>query len=1223
MSVDYFATFLRDPKLLARLREGERVDEDRALPPDLAELLLQRTGLRGDAPRLAWDHGRAWFRVFLGETFVEVNHGTGDADASLDPFIEIVDVLQRAGLHVWDPQQGKWLDCVPDESKRWSIVLDPRSSDEDVLDALDALGTAYLKDKLHAHAAAVTERAVAMLPDPHRLRDLSTALNGLPDPDHLRRTQLRLDAHALSGWWGDLHNASIAAGQAGDREREIAYQAYAHQDENNWTTTERLLRLLAYEGKSEALELFARRALKAHPEHALFVHQKLVAALDQQKKTKEALEAAQAAHAACGEAMNGDLGLTMWRRALALADEGKADEGRALIDAMLDLAATSRHLLWAANYYLWLKEESKAHALYTRGLELAPDDGYLHGNLGVMLYRRGDHEDALEHLRRACDVLPKNSSVRENLANCLLEMRRGNDAENVLFGGLEALDDPTGCLHFLGHVYHDFGRFDDAVAAFEAALKCRPTFIKLYHDLVKVERDRGDRDAAHAYVAAALAAAPERAEAHVAALELALGHDEPRPDESTDELSPDELARLEERVAAALEAHPKNHHLRLLAARYAWRRGDAERAERALRDVLSEYPYDDAGWFLLGSWLLESGRAEGALAPLREAIVRNVNHRPDRYDRLAAAQRACGDEEGARETEARAAQKAAQMAKERDSLRGFGAVPTWRVPPTEAPPPATPRSEAQASAILEEAVFLLDAVDTDPLVRAFLEHEVRELDLAAMRERIRRLKALDPSLQGFNALPHRVRLRDLRFGETILEALEADTARLREAGVKLFGRIPAFRLQKVVCELRPIRWRSLFSPDHAPDDYTIIDFADSRHQFEDFDKKLETLGDYPRTVWMQGWLNGLEDFPQTSLALPALRIAQLAGNRFTTIPAALRALPALEVLDLQRNPIAELPEDLSSLRALRHLDVRHSQLSDEQVARLRAALPDCYVARHDQGKIRDRFELVDAVRNAVIHGDDVIFDPVLLPADVGDYVMAAHADFDDATQAACVMFYDSATHEGQVWRRDPTGLWRNRTDEVRGLRPAFSVAPSKSAVTDVHRRLDYERSLARVRDVGHLPAGPLPTMPERTPDPFDDGRGLGFFRTRLDAVDLRGLTLPRTFFCYSELAGTSFDGSDLSESHLCWNDVIDVSFRCALLRNADLRASMYERVSFAYADLSGADLRRSSFHDCSFEGARMAGTKLSHAQKIQLSLSARQRAAITWSKDAGPAPAGG
>ncbi|MCU0672475.1 MAG: tetratricopeptide repeat protein [Myxococcota bacterium] len=1214
MSVDYFATSLRDPKQLARLREGERVDEDRPLPPNLAEILRQRTGLRGDAPRLAWDHGRAWFRVFLGETFVEVSHGTGDPDASLDPFLEIVDVLQRAGLHVWDPQQGKWLDCVPDESKRWSVVLDPRSHDEDVLDALDALGTAYLKDKLYAHAAAVTERAVAMLPDPQRLRDLSTALNGLPDPDHPRRTQLCLNAHALSGWWGDLHNASIAAGQAGDREREIAYQAYAHQDEDNWTTTERLLRLLAYERKSEALELFARRALKAHPNHALFVHQKLVAALDHQKKTKEALEAAKAAHAACGEAMNGDLGLTMWRRALALADEGKADEGRGLIDAMLDLAATSRHLLWAANFQCHrLKDESKARALYTRGLELAPDDGYLHGNLGVMLYRRGDHEDALEHLRRACDVLPKSSWARENLANCLLEMRRGKDAENVLFEGIEAIVDPTGCLHFLGHVYHDFGRFDDAVAAFEAALKCQPTFIKLYHDLAKVERDRGDRDAARAHVDAALAAAPEDAVAHVAALELAL---------SQDELSTDELARIGERVVAALEAHPKNHHLRLLAGRHAARRGDVERAERALRDVLSESPYDDAGWFLLGSSLLESGRAEEALAPLREAVVRNVNHRHDRYERLAAAQRACGDEEGARETEARAEQSAAQMAKERDSLRGFGAAPTWRVPANEAPPPATPRSEAQASAIIEEAVFLLDAVDTDPLVPAFLEHEVRELDIAAMRERIRRLEALDPSLQGFNMVPNRVRLRDLRFGETLLEALEADAARLREAGTKLFGRIPAFRLQQVVCEMHPIRWRSLFSSDHAPDDYTVVDFADSRHQFEDFDEKLETLDDYPRAVWMQGWLNGLEDFPQDSLVLPALRIAQLAANRFTTIPAALRALPALEVLDLQRNPIAELPEDLSSLRALRHLDVRHTQLSDEQVARLRSALPDCYVARHDQGKIRDRFELVDAVRNAVIHGDDVIFDAVLLPADVGDYILAARADFDDATQAACVMFYDSATHEGQVWRRDPTGLWRDRTLEVRGLRPAFPVAPSKSALTEPHRRLDYERSIHRVRDVGLLPVG-TPAMPARMPTPVDDGAGLSFFRTRLDAVDLRGLTLPRTFFCYSELAGTSFDGSDLSESHLCWNDVLDVHFRCALLRNADLRASIYERVSFAYADLSGADLRRSTFHECSFEGARMVGTKLSHAQKAQLSLSAKQHAAIAWSKDAGPAPVGG
>jgi uncharacterized protein YjbI with pentapeptide repeats len=152
---------------------------------------------------------------------------------------------------------------------------------------------------------------------------------------------------------------------------------------------------------------------------------------------------------------------------------------------------------------------------------------------------------------------------------------------------------------------------------------------------------------------------------------------------------------------------------------------------------------------------------------------------------------------------------------------------------------------------------------------------------------------------------------------------------------------------------------------------------------------------------------------------------------------------------------------------------------------------------------------------------------------------------------------------------------------------------------------------------------PAPPIPKRKPRRDDDEpRGVSFFRTRV-GDDLRGLTLPRTFFGRSEIKGASFHGTDLRESNLCWNDFVDVDFSQTVLSNSDLRASLFERVSFAEADLGCADLRRSTFADCTFDRASMKGTILTRRQGETLSLSASQLSEINWADDEGDEPDGG
>lgn len=173
-------------------------------------------------------------------------------------------------------------------------------------------------------------------------------------------------------------------------------------------------------------------------------------------------------------------------------------------------------------------------------------------------------------------------------------------------------------------------------------------------------------------------------------------------------------------------------------------------------------------------------------------------------------------------------------------------------------------------------------------------------------------------------------------------------------------------------------------------------------------------------------------------------------------------------------------------------------------------------------------------------------------------------------------------------------------------------------------RLSYEESCKKLQG-RHLDADAVPPMPQHLPS-YDDEEPLGvsFFRTFVgEGEDFSNLTLPRTFLGRSEIDDASFVNTDLFESNLCWNDFTDVDFSHANLTGSDLRASNYCRVKFVCANLTRVDLRLSWFDDCDFDGANMKGAVLTNEQGTKLTLTAQQRADITWVDDPGPEPSGG
>lgn len=146
--------------------------------------------------------------------------------------------------------------------------------------------------------------------------------------------------------------------------------------------------------------------------------------------------------------------------------------------------------------------------------------------------------------------------------------------------------------------------------------------------------------------------------------------------------------------------------------------------------------------------------------------------------------------------------------------------------------------------------------------------------------------------------------------------------------------------------------RDLLKPELV--DYVNLD----RNELEEFPAELTTL---TGLKWLRLNRNRLSTLPDLS-PLVNLRRIYLRGNRFTTVPEALKSLPALTDVDLSQNPISEvpawlvemkglenvsfsdtrvtkLPEDLSGWRNLTSLQLGGLKIPADEMARIRVSLP--------------------------------------------------------------------------------------------------------------------------------------------------------------------------------------------------------------------------------------------------------------------------------------------
>jgi tetratricopeptide (TPR) repeat protein len=134
--------------------------------------------------------------------------------------------------------------------------------------------------------------------------------------------------------------------------------------------------------------------------------------------------------------------------------------------------------------------------------------------LGAIEASRGEHEVAVEVLRRALAIAPASPRTLSNLGLSLRSLGRLEEALDCFAKALELAPDYAIAWYNRGVVLRDLGRFEAARAAYEKAIALQPAFPDALSNRGDVLQDLGRHDAAVESYDQSIALRPDHAETH-------------------------------------------------------------------------------------------------------------------------------------------------------------------------------------------------------------------------------------------------------------------------------------------------------------------------------------------------------------------------------------------------------------------------------------------------------------------------------------------------------------------------------------------------------------------------------------------------------------------------------------------------------------------------------------------------------------------------------------
>lgn len=237
-------------------------------------------------------------------------------------------------------------------------------------------------------------------------------------------------------------------------------------------------------------------------------------------------------------------------------------------------------------------------------LRQTPDDAKIHALMAQVVSRLGRHDEALQHLARACELAPGNADLRFQLACLLAHEGRLQDALPHFHHVAQHASENAEVWHLLGTTLARMGKSNEARTALHNALTRAPSHPRALHALAQLEFQSGFPDDALPLWQRLLAAQPGDLDTRL------------KTGETLSRLGrPDEAARIFE---TGLKQTPDSADLWMALGQAEEDDGNREAAEHAFDRALSLRP----GWAFPLAGRLGLGRAKAPDHLVEEARER-------------------------------------------------------------------------------------------------------------------------------------------------------------------------------------------------------------------------------------------------------------------------------------------------------------------------------------------------------------------------------------------------------------------------------------------------------------------------------------------------------------------------------------------------------------------------------------------------------------------------
>jgi tetratricopeptide (TPR) repeat protein len=229
-----------------------------------------------------------------------------------------------------------------------------------------------------------------------------------------------------------------------------------------------------------------------------------------------------------------------------------------------------------ARILLAMGKSADAEKVYADLKKTAPKEPQAYRALGSFYASSGQREKAIAEFRSLLTAHPKDSAVKEQLVETLLDLNRIAEAAPLNLEVMSANPTEPRGLESQGRILLSQGQYVKARSALEGAVKAEPNSAPPYFFLGLAERGAGLPDLAKISFSRALELQPQMAQASAALASLTVKSG-----------NGDEGLRLAEN---ARRADPNLPSAYLAGAQAQMAKGDARQAETALQDTLRRDP---------------------------------------------------------------------------------------------------------------------------------------------------------------------------------------------------------------------------------------------------------------------------------------------------------------------------------------------------------------------------------------------------------------------------------------------------------------------------------------------------------------------------------------------------------------------------------------------------------------------------------------------------------